>query len=84
MCEVTQTRRTRIAEGARLSALPSAVPILSLLCFVFSFTADRFLSMENFSNILLNGSVLSIAALGMSIVMLTNGIDLSVGATISL
>lgn len=66
-----------------LPKLPSAVPILVILFIVFSVTADYFFSIMNFKNILLNGSVLSIIALGMSIVMLTNGIDLSVGSTIS-
>ena len=66
-----------------LSKLPSAVPILIVLFTIFSFTADYFFSTMNFKNILLNGSVISIIALGMSVVMLTNGIDLSVGAIVS-
>lgn len=65
------------------SSLPSAVPILIFLCITFTATADYFFTAENFRNIILNGSVLSIIALGMSLVMLTNGIDLSVGGTIS-
>ncbi len=63
--------------------VPSAVPILFLLLTGFSIAADYFFTIENFKNILLNGSVLSIIALGMSVVMLTNGIDLSVGAMVS-
>jgi len=74
---------THQIKSFKLSMFPSAVPILISLGVIFSITADYFFTIENFKNILLNGSVLSIIALGMSVVMLTNGIDLSVGAIIS-
>ncbi len=69
---------------AILYYIPSAVPIFIILISIFSITAKGFFSLYNFKSILLQGSSLSIVALGMSTVMLTNGIDLSVGSTISL
>lgn len=64
--------------------IPGAVPIFIILVIIFSSSAKGFFSLYNFKSILLQGSALSIIALGMSVVMLTNGIDLSVGSTISL
>ncbi|MFQ5867519.1 MAG: ABC transporter permease [bacterium] len=64
--------------------IPGTIYIFIILIIIFSTTTKNFLSLNNFKNILLQGSSLSIIALGMSIVMLTNGIDLSVGSIISL
>lgn len=58
-------------------------PILFLLVGViilFSLLSDSFLSLQNFLNILIQASALTIVAVGMTLVLLTAGIDLSVGA----
>lgn len=56
--------------------------ILFVAIFVlFSLMDARFFSVTNFSNILLSASFIGIIAVGMTFVLLTGGIDLSVGAT---
>jgi ribose transport system permease protein len=58
------------------------VPLLLLVAVfaVFSSMSDRFLDVRNVANILVQASSLAIVAAGMTFVLLTAGIDLSVGA----
>ena len=58
--------------------------ILVLLFAFFSFTSSAFLSSTNLINIARQMAMLGISAVGMTFVMLTGGIDLSVGSIISL
>lgn len=67
-----------------LHNVPSAIYIFIIIVIIFLTTAKGFFSLYNLKSIALQGSSLSIIALGMSLVMLTNGIDLSIGSTISL
>jgi len=60
------------------------IMILLLLCVVLSFTAPNFLDTANLLNVLKQVSIIAILAAGMTIVILTGGIDLSVGATVAL
>jgi ribose transport system permease protein len=56
--------------------------ILFVLVFVlFSVLDQRFFTVANFSNIMISSAFVGIIAVGMTIVLLTGGIDLSVGAT---
>ena len=64
--------------------MPSVVPLFFIVLILFACSAPDFLSIMNVRNILLHSSPLAILALGMSLVMLTNGIDLSVGSLVSL
>lgn len=60
---------------------------LVMIVLILLFTAlkpNAFLSRENIFNILRQVSVVGISAVGMTFVMLTGGIDLSVGSTIGL
>ena len=54
------------------------------LIVLFSFVSPNFFSIGNLSNLILQGSVLLIISLGLTLVMLSNGIDLSVGSLMSL
>ena len=65
-------------------AFPSVVPLFLLVMILFACTSSDFLSIMNIRNILLHSSPLAILSLGMSLVMLTNGIDLSVGSMVSM
>lgn len=76
--------RAPLQERRAKFRLPSAIPLFLAVALLFAFLAPHFLSPMNLSNILLHSSPLAILALGMSLVMLTNGIDLSVGSLISL
>ncbi|WP_285844359.1 ABC transporter permease [Metabacillus halosaccharovorans] len=60
------------------------IMILLLLCIVLSFTAPNFLDTANLLNVLKQVSIIAILAAGMTIVILTGGIDLSVGSTVAL
>jgi lysylphosphatidylglycerol synthetase-like protein (DUF2156 family) len=60
------------------------VLILVILVAVISITTPVFLKPANISNILAQTSVIAIVALGQHLVILTRGIDLSVGANLAL
>ena len=55
-----------------------------LLCAVLALLSDRFLTVNNAVNILRQSTINGIIAVGMTFVILTAGIDLSVGATLAL
>jgi len=54
--------------------------ILLLLCIVLSIATPNFLTERNIPNLLRQGSMIAILALGETFVIITAGIDLSVGA----
>lgn len=54
--------------------------VLVLLVIIFSCLSDRFLMMNNIFNILRQTSIVGIISVGMTFVLLTGGIDLSVGS----
>lgn len=55
-----------------------------LLCLVLSLLSERFLTLTNILNVLRQSSINGIIAVGMTMVILTAGIDLSVGAILAL
>lgn len=55
-----------------------------LLCVVLSLLSERFLTVGNWTNILRQSTINLIIAIGMTYVILTAGIDLSVGAVLAL
>ncbi|MFC7686706.1 ABC transporter permease [Ureibacillus sp. GCM10028918] len=55
-----------------------------LLCVVVQARNSSFLTMENINDMVTNTAILSILALGMMLVLITRGIDLSIGATLAL
>lgn len=58
--------------------------ILILLAVVFALGSDQFLTPSNLANIALQVSILGVLAVGMTFVILTAGIDLSVGSLVAL
>lgn len=58
--------------------------ITVLLFIYFSFAAPNFLSVNSIMSLLRQTSVTAIISVGMAVVMLTGGIDLSVGAIVAL
>ncbi|HST82194.1 MAG TPA: ABC transporter permease [Kineosporiaceae bacterium] len=68
-----------------LAALRAGPPtILVLLVLVLSLLSDVFLSLENLGNVLKQSAVICVLALGQLLVVVTRGIDLSVGSNLSL
>lgn len=68
---------------AFLSRYGLLIAFLALVTF-FSLASDRFLQPNNILNILRQSAINGIIAVGMMIVILTRGIDLSVGAVLAL
>jgi ribose transport system permease protein len=60
------------------------VVILVLLVVLLSVVSDVFLSFENVGNVLKQSAVVCVLALGQLLVVVTRGIDLSVGSNLSL
>jgi len=57
---------------------------LAVLCAGTAMATDRFLSPLNLSNILVQSSIMTVVALGMTFVIIGGGFDLSVGSTVAL
>ena len=76
------------ATGAKLSALFAGTmgPLIGLvlLCLALTLTTDTFLTVRNILNVLDQITVLGIMAIGMTLVILIGGIDLSVGSVLAL
>ncbi len=53
------------------------------IVIVFSFSSEYFLDVYNIMNILVQSSLIAIIAVGQTFVILTGGIDLSVGSTVA-
>jgi len=64
-----------------LSRFGISLTLLALILF-FSVSADAFLTTRNILNVLRQVSIVGICAVGMTMVILTGGIDLSVGSVI--
>ncbi|MEH1838478.1 MAG: ribose ABC transporter permease [Nostoc sp.] len=56
------------------------LPILVIICILFAFLSPNFLTTGNIVNILRQASINIVLATGMTFVILTGGIDLSVGS----
>jgi ribose transport system permease protein len=59
------------------------LPILILLCIGFSFASENFFSLQNLSIMTQQASINIVLAAGMTFVILTAGIDLSVGSILA-
>jgi ribose transport system permease protein len=74
---------TSVSIGLRLLSIGPLL-ILIMLIVVVSLLTPHFLSPRNLSNILAQTAVIAIVAMGQHLVILTKGIDLSVGANLAL
>jgi ribose transport system permease protein len=78
---VNPSRREQITE----LLLRNTSLILFILVFLFfGLQSSRFFQLENISNIIKNAAFTGVVAVGMTFVLLTGGIDLSVGSNIYL
>ncbi len=68
----------------RVVQAQGALVILVALCVIASVAFDTFGSTDNLNSIALQSSFLAVIALGMTFVILTGGIDLSVGSVFAL
>ncbi|HEY9595715.1 MAG TPA: ABC transporter permease, partial [Spirochaetia bacterium] len=74
-------RRTSFSEGFRELGL---LVFIVILCAIFQLRNHNFLTFSNIRDLLNNTAILGILAVGMMMVLLTGGIDLSIGATVAL
>jgi ribose/xylose/arabinose/galactoside ABC-type transport system permease subunit len=58
--------------------------LLVAMIFFFTFTQERFLTLNNFTVILTSSSILWVASMGLTFVMIAGGFDLSVGSMLAL
>jgi ribose transport system permease protein len=66
------------------AAAPGAAYLLAILCAGLAIWRPEFFSIANLTNVGLQFAVLTIVSLGMTLVILTEGIDLSLGAVLGL
>jgi ribose transport system permease protein len=67
-----------------LAQAPGAVYLLALMSIVLTVVTPGFFTVANLTNVALQVAVLIIVALGMTLVILTEGIDLSLGPVLGL
>jgi ribose/xylose/arabinose/galactoside ABC-type transport system permease subunit len=67
-----------------LSRVPSAAWVILLIMVICTAVSDRYLTADNIVNIIQQNAVLLIVALGATLVLLSEGIDLSQGSVLSL
>ncbi len=84
MAEITLRPRQSLLSGLLRSLEVRMLGLAILLAVILSFLSPHFLSERNIFNILDQSVVVGIVAVGMTFVILTGGIDLSVGAVFGL
>lgn len=73
-------RRERVQTLMRTAGM---LPVLLLLCIGFGLMTDNFFSLQNLSIVTQQASINIVLAAGMTFVILTGGIDLSVGSVLA-
>jgi len=74
------TRASRLSEYSRELGLLAFIVVLALL---FQMRNPKFLTLSNLKDLFTNTAILGVLSVGMMMVLLTGGIDLSIGATIA-
>ena len=72
------------AAASPLRSIPGVAVMLALLLGIFGTIAPGFLSLANISNVLLQSTILTLLALPMTLIIMTEGLDLSMGAVVTL
>lgn len=75
--------RLRPGAALRLKDLPGVAIVLAVLVGLFAALAPGFASTGNLSNILVQSTILLLLALPMTLVIMTEGLDLSMGAVVT-
>jgi len=82
MSVTTDTPRTGLALPTEVSQALYRLVAALLICVVLSFLSDAFLTTSNLLNVLRQTALLFLMASGLTLVILTAGLDLSIGANI--
>lgn len=75
--------RTEGWNWRRIGGSLAPIVVLALICLLLSLLTPRFLTSENLINVVRQSSLNAIVAAGMTLVILTGGIDLSVGSLLA-
>lgn len=79
------SEKTKIAEKKKIGfRYISLIVIIIVLVFVFGMLNNKFFGISNLTNIVRQAAVMAILSIGMTFVIITGGIDLSVGSNIAL
>lgn len=84
MLQKSGTKTRSFKMGERTVRYLVLLVILAVVCAILSVVTDTFLSLSTVSNIIGQISVQSIVAVGMTMIIITGGIDLSVGTSLML
>lgn len=86
MTLVADTPPARKGSGRvkRLISRLGLLLVIVLLMIIMSFMSPVFLTMANFKNLFIQSTILAVLALGQTYVIMTRGIDLSIGGTMAL
>ncbi len=84
MLQKSKRETGRLKMGERTVRYLVLLAILAVVCVMLSMVTDTFLSLSTITNIIGQISVQSIVAVGMTMVIITGGIDLSVGTSLML
>ncbi len=90
--ELTETSNVGAENGfsawlsSKRNFLWGQMPLVALivLCLIATLLSDRFLSPININNVLMQGAVMTVIAIGMTFVIIGGGFDLSVGSVVAL
>lgn len=78
-----EKKASRLAAVSKFREL-GLMGFIILLCIVVQTKNSSFLTLGNLTDMITNTAILSILALGMMLVLITRGIDLSIGSTLAL
>ena len=73
-----------VSQPNPLQRIPGVAIVLVLLIALFGAIAPGFLSVANLSNVLVQSTILTMLALPMTLIIMTEGLDLSMGAVLTL
>lgn len=76
--------RTRTIDWTAYASQLGALGVLIIICIIFALIEPAFMSPRNLFNVLRQVSIYGLLALGMTFVIMTGGIDLSVGSLLAL
>jgi len=76
----SRQKASKVVAWKNFIQVAGILPILVAICVIFSLVTPNFLSVGNFINVIRQASINIVLATGMTFVILTGGIDLSVGS----
>jgi ribose transport system permease protein len=76
--------RNLIPASLSIARIPGVAIVLGVLCATFGIMSPGFLSPANIANILTQSTILLLLALPMTVIIMTEGLDLSMGAVLTL